>query len=141
MQHASFSPALQEKKEAEKAAAGRGRGKGRGRGELPAALTATAERGRGRGRGGLPAGIPPLTARPQLTPRAQVGAGARDTSPASSESSREANDAAKKGGRTKLFCMDCYSPDKNRLMNFHPQCWNEWHCGGCDEEGEETADS
>jgi len=37
--------------------------------------------------------------------------------------------------------MDCYSPDKNRLMNFHPQCGTEWHCGGCDEDGEETADS
>ena len=138
MQHASFSPALQEKKEAEKAAAGRGRGKGRGRGELPAALTATAGRGRGRG---LPAGIPPLTARPQTTPRAQAGAQARDASPASSESSHAANENAKKGGRTKLFCMDCYSPDKNRLMNFHTECWNEWHCSGCDEEGEETADS
>ena len=32
----------------------------------------------------------------------------------------------------------CYSPDKNSLMNFHPECWDEWHWGGCDDgEGEE----
>ena len=40
VQHASFSPALQEKKAAEKA--GRWRCKGRGRGELPVVLTAMA---------------------------------------------------------------------------------------------------
>ena len=70
--------------------------------------------------------------------RAILLCGPRDPSPSSgSEASREGNEKAKKAGRTKLYCLDCYSPDKNRLMNFHAQCLNIWHCGDADEAGEE----
>ena len=50
----------------------------------------------------------------------------RDPSPAPSEGSN----ASERGGSTKLYCMECYDPNNIRLMNFHEDCFNRWHCLG-----------
>ena len=73
----------------------------------------------------LPAG---LTTRPTLpTTRAKGKRPApRDPSPAPSEGSN----ASERGGSTKLYCMECYDPNNVRLMNFHEDCFNRWHCLG-----------
>ena len=46
---------------------------------------------------------------------------------ASAVSDSSTSNASAKGGRCKIFCMDCYEANGTRCMNFHPACWNAWH--------------
>ena len=76
-----------------------------------------------------PASLPSgYTVRPMLPTTKGKATAPRDPSPAPSDAS---SNGSERGGRVKMFCLECYDASNARPMNFHADCWNKWHSIDC----------
>ena len=78
-----------------------------------------------------PAKSPRAQAMPPPPPRSGSSAGtsSRAPSPAPSDASSTTSTVtgSSRGTATKMFCKDCYDASNSRPMNFHAECFNDWH--------------
>lgn len=84
---------------------------------------------------GQAAAVTPAQSIKSKAKKASAGSGpsmALSSGRASPACSEDSNASSSQVAACKFYCMDCYDPSDTRPMNFHADCWNQWH-GLCDE--------